>query len=159
MLAYRYIYLYSNSQKISVNDRMFINTAAGYLGDLRATKTLIRALHDPDFRIRTTAVDGLKYIPSSRAVEPVLAMFRDKHPEVRAAACMTITSFQTPYAIPVLRKHLYDEEKTLSSLILDEGKQKPLLVRDFAVIALEYLDTPEARAAVEEWRKKQGNAH
>jgi HEAT repeat protein len=112
----------------------------GQIGDAAAMPGLLKALRDPDREVHAAA-KGLGQIGST-AVPGLLEALRDPDWGVRLAAVGALGQIGDAAAVPGLLKALRDLNPS---------------VRTDAAQALGRIVTPEARAAVAEWRRVTGN--
>jgi HEAT repeat protein len=118
----------------------------GMLGDRRATRRLLAALHDPSPSVRASAAWALGRLDAPIAVEPLASAAQDDEDEaVRAAAVG---------ALGALIARLSPSDETPDALIdrLAQALHDPELpVRRAAVDALSALDMPYARLKLRTW--------
>jgi HEAT repeat protein len=118
------------------------------LGDARAVEPLIRALSDPDKDVRSRAADALAQLGDARAVEPLLHALSDPDRNVRSGTVAALGRLGDARAVERLTDLLSDT----SGDIFDLER-----VCDAAAIALQSIGTPEALAAVADWRARGGD--
>jgi HEAT repeat protein len=112
-----------------------------------ALEPLLAALRDDDARVRLLAALALNKLGDPRAVEPLIAALDDEDAEVRATATEVLGNFGGSRAVEPLIRRLSDAERPF---IPQE------CIGDYAARSLERIGTPEALAAVEAWRREQG---
>jgi HEAT repeat protein len=148
--------------------------ALGRLGDPRAVDPLIAALTDPDELVRSRVASALGQLADPRAVDPLINALADPHKHVRWSAADALGDLADPRALDPLIAALADPDEHVRSsaasalgqlgnaravqpliLLLSDNAETLFMNRvcDAAAEALERIATPEARAAVEEWRQ------
>lgn len=68
----------------------------GMLGDAEAVPTLIEALNDREWRVRTAAARALERLTDTRAVFPLCRLLDDPKAEVRCAAIQSLDTLGDP---------------------------------------------------------------
>jgi hypothetical protein len=116
--------------------------AFGELRDVRAVEYLINNLSDPDVTIRATATLSLGKIGHPNAVDDLLVPLSDSEVRVRTYGAIALGELNDIRALVPLLTALRDSSATVCAM---------------AAVGLERIGTPEALAAVEEWRRAQGN--
>ncbi len=119
--------------------------ALGTIGDERVAPALVPLLDDPEEFVRMAAIYALgrlRYVPALEALGRAIA---DPSVNIRWAAAVAVADVADPAAVPILAPALADT----SGPSWGDGR-----VCDVAAQALEALDTPEARAALEAWRSR-----
>jgi len=120
--------------------------ALGMLGDPRSVEHLIALLKDPETLIRITAIIALGKLGDRRATMPLMRALRDADIAMRWFSADALGKLQDPTAVNELVLLLQDQ----SNLSWEEKK-----VCEVAAEALENIGTPEACAAILNWRSKQ----
>jgi HEAT repeat protein len=151
--------------------------ALGQIGDVRAIDPLFAVLRDADVEVLHHAAEALGRI-GAPAVESLLTALRDKDESVRGAAAKSLGQTRDARAVEPLITALHDADakvrhhaagalgeigdaravEPLIALLSDTTKPWRFLSKricDAAATALEQIGTPEARAAVEAWRREQ----
>lgn len=118
----------------------------GLLGDPRAVPPLLDVVQDDEPGIAYLAIEALGRLKHETAVEPLLMVLKGADVGARWAACWALGQISDVRAIPVLIAALADKAKPA-------WDEKP--VGEMAAEALALFDTPEARAAVEQYRRVQ----
>lgn len=118
--------------------------ALGVIGDPRAAPSLAKALRDADTHVRVASVTALGLLSSERAEQALLEALHDENEYVRWMALQALTRTPKPAYTPILIEKLMDEGKPYweTSRICDLSEK-----------LLERIGTPEAVAALENWRK------
>ncbi len=150
----------------------------GKLGDVRAVDPLINTLKDEDKRVRRNAVKALGKLGDVRAVDPLINTLKDEDKHVRRNVAEALDKLRDVRAVEPLINALKDEDKwvrrdaafalgelgdvraitPLTQLLSDNARATSYSrdrVCDVAARALEKIGTPEALAAVAEWRKSR----
>lgn len=120
--------------------------ALGIIGDIIALPALGRALDDPDPFVRVAAVQALERLSFGGVVAPMMKALKDEDVNVRWLAAQALAHIATSEIVPDLLPHLSDQSKP-------QWEKKR--VCDFVAEALEYIGTPQALQAVNDWRNKQ----
>ncbi|MGD8286657.1 MAG: HEAT repeat domain-containing protein [Desulfobacterales bacterium] len=145
--------------------------ALGKTGDPDAVPPLIRALKDEDKDVRWKAAQALGEIgPDAKAAVPALIeALQDENPEVRmfVAVSLGILGPDAKAAVPDLVEMLEDKDKTAQAVEEIGTNGKSFLGKLFEIFtdqddwirsavewALEEMNTPEARKALEEYKQK-----
>lgn len=159
--------------------RFAITSALRQIGHPATMPGLLEALRDPDSRVRGVAAEALEQIGAA-AVPGLLVALRDRAWDVRQAAARTLGQIGDAAAVPGLREALHDQNLDVRSEAvralgqIGTAAAVPSLIEqlsdmtkpyfsayricDLAAEALERIATPEALAAVAEWRcREQGN--
>jgi len=144
--------------------------ALGVIGDLRAVEPLIAALKDTDEEVRGSAAWALGKIRDARAVEPLIAALEDGDEYVVTFVAWALANIGDTRAIEPLIAALKDADAGAINItenmlnndedsryvnFLDSIRERYRMIRDAAQHALESIGTPEALAALEDWRKRQ----
>jgi hypothetical protein len=145
------------------------------IADPRAVEPLITALTtDPDDFVRLRVAGALRRITDPRVVEPLIAALgSDPDPIVRRSAAIALKETQDSRAVEPLMSALRSDPdalvrlraaealgdiadpRTVETLITTLHSDSYAFVRRRAADALARIDTPEARAALDEWRKQR----
>jgi HEAT repeat protein len=152
-------------------DVRFVASGLGRLDDVRAVELLIDALRDDNAEVRGFAAGALGECGDARAVEPLINALHDDSEWVRGIAASALGECGDARAVVPLLNTLCDYDKTVRfcaadalGRLGDARAVEPLIaalrgdderVWD-AASALEKIGTPEALAAVQAWRKEQG---
>lgn len=81
------------------------------LADSRDLQDVLEMSQNPDWSVRSSAVDAMKKIPSSETEEALARLLTgDPHRIVRANAARALGRLRGPRAVPFLQKALSDEE-------------------------------------------------
>lgn len=111
---------------------------------------LIKLTNHIEYEVRRAAVLTLNTVQlSDMVVETLIHTLQDKHPDVCYAAVSVLVKKKAVQAVPLLIPLLAKRDNPMWT-----SKR----YCDFAADALTGLDTPEALAAVEKWRREQGQA-
>ncbi|MCB9451340.1 MAG: HEAT repeat domain-containing protein [Anaerolineaceae bacterium] len=119
-------------------------SALGKLGDVRAFEPLIDALADGDDGVRRSAASALGKLGDVRAFEPLIDALADGDDGVRRSAASALGELGDVRAVPALIERLDDT-----------AGQVPFRVCNEAASALKRIGTPEAMAAVREWKRRE----
>ena len=122
--------------------------AAEALGDLRQSPA-IRALgdtfkNDSDSFVRLAALKSIHRISPNLAREYLLHALNDDFIHLRWYATKTLSPLFDARDVPTLARLLSDDEKPA---------WEEQSIRDFAILALRRIDTPESKAAIEQGRQ------
>lgn len=136
------------------NDRAWnVRYAAVY--SLRQLKTkscrsvLIKALDDRHAKVRACAAEGVGELKLIEAVPRLMSQLADRNPEVRGAALYALDRIGDTHSVNSITALLDDDETVLSGL---------LSISYMAETALKHIGTPEAIAALENWRRTHGES-
>jgi HEAT repeat protein len=102
----------------------------GISKDRSAAAALLDALHGEFFTVRSRAAIALGRMGETKAIEPLLALLKDREDEVRIAACLALGFFKDPST--------FDE---ITTVLLDDPK---IEVRQAAAMALGNTQHPKA---------------
>ena len=131
---------------------MYATRALGGIGkgSTNAVPTLIQALQDPDPAVRRAAVFALGKVGKG-AVPTLIQALQNPDPEVRFSTARILGSIgkNAVDAVPALIQLLQEHDPE------DRGVVNSWTIPRVAAEALEKIDTPEARKAVEEHEKLQ----
>lgn len=122
------------------NVRQAAADTLGQMKDVTAIPDLLTALRDKKERVRQSAARALGTIGHATAVNGLLGALHDADYQVREAAAKALGEIKQSAAVPGLQSALDDPDKW---------------VRAAAHRALKQIATPEALAAVEQWRRSQ----
>ncbi len=117
--------------------------ALGTIGDQRVAPALLPLLDDPEEFVRMAAIYALGRLRYAPALEALGRAITDPSVNIRWAAAVAVADVGDPAAVSILAPALADA----SGPSWGDGR-----VCDVAARALEALDTPEAREALEAWR-------
>ncbi len=104
--------------------------------DTRATPALIKALHDPDFRVRLAAAQGLGLQANPEAAKACAEALRDPNVEVRQHAASALTVLPTDGLWDKLIEALHDPDKDVRRYIIEAISGLPANVAVPALIEL-----------------------
>ena len=152
--------------------RIKVIEALGKLEAKEATPVLIGATKDTDKNVRLCAIDTLTKTGAKEVLTPVLiAALKDKEPDIRVKSIEALGAMgaDAKTAVPILTRMLKDKDAdivrsaicTLGKIGKDAKSAVPVLIQiaskgeTNAYDALESIGTPEAKAAVESYRRKQ----
>ncbi|MEP7294158.1 MAG: HEAT repeat domain-containing protein [Chloroflexota bacterium] len=108
---------------------------------------LLQALQDPDQRLRQEVIRPLGEFRDSAAVPELVRALRESNDSyIRGQIIFALGRIGNPTVIPILLDYLEDKTLWFSDRHVDDVTAQ-VLRHDFG--------TPEALAAVEEWRRKQ----
>ena len=79
--------------------------------DKSATTALLDALHGEYFTVRARSAIALARMGETRAIEPLLALLKDREDEVRIAACLALGLFKDPSTFDEITTVLLDDPK------------------------------------------------
>jgi len=119
--------------------------ALGTIGDQRVAPALVPLLDDAEEFVRMAAIYALGRLRYAPALEALGRAITDPSVNIRWAAAVAVADIGDPAAVSILAAALADT----SGPSWGDGR-----VCDVAARALEALDTPEARAALEAWRSR-----
>jgi HEAT repeat protein/class 3 adenylate cyclase len=118
----------------------------GLIGDIKAGKALVEALHDKMSNVRWAAAIALGKLACKSSTGPLINSLKsDPHASVREVAAVSLGLIGEPSAISHLIAALSDNE-------IGPGSNRR--VCDAAIEALERFEIGEAKAAVEQWRRR-----
>ncbi|MHB9133182.1 MAG: HEAT repeat domain-containing protein [Armatimonadota bacterium] len=104
-------------------------TAANQLGALQYPQAVDALAHailtDENDSVKASAIDALKEIESSRAVEPLIAALSDENPDVRAAAAGALETFDDPRSFAPLIRAMGDPDKHVRYIAADSLSEMP----------------------------------
>jgi hypothetical protein len=121
--------------------RRVVADLLGQTGDARAVWPLIYALADRDSDVRYTVARALGRIGDARALQPLIAVLSDPDPRVRRYACQALGELNDERAVQPLITMLKDTTRGVLERVCDAAAE-----------SLEQIGTPDALAAVREWR-------
>jgi HEAT repeat protein len=108
--------------------RMEAAVALGRSSDIRATRPLENALHDPHYAVRIAAIRSLTNVGDARAIPSILERLDDDEPFVRREARAAIDVFDVdiarPYFIHALRRSPSVEVRLASAERLASDRTK-----------------------------------
>lgn len=111
---------------------------------------LVKLTNNIEYEVRRAAILTLNTVAlSDTVVETLIRTLQDKHPDVCYAAVSVLVKKKAVQAVPLLIPLLAKRDSPMWT-----SKR----YCDFAADALTGLGTPEALAAVEKWRREQGQA-
>ena len=120
----------------------------GMLGDRRATRRLIDALHDKSSAVRASAGWALGRMDAPLAIEPLTILSADRDEVVRAAAIEALGK-------QAFRGFKQDEDITEAlAPIIAALEEREWSVRHAALEALEIVNSPQARRALDAYYEK-----
>lgn len=79
-----------SGKRLAYWPKVWAARALAYMGDLSARGSLVAALSDDHWRVRTTAVQTIGRIGIRDATGPLVAALDDDHPRVRSAAVLAL---------------------------------------------------------------------
>ncbi len=120
--------------------------ALGDLGDPTALPALAQAMNDPEPFVRLAVVEAVGKLEDDATVPTLVQALEDKDDHVRWAAVIALGRGASVAAVPALSQCLHDTDGPYW-----EDKR----ICDVAAEALEHIGTPEARAALAQWRSQQ----
>lgn len=123
--------------------------ALGEIGDSQAVPQLLDSLYDEESVVRWSVARSLGQIGDPAAVPALIATLRADY-WVRGAAAEALGKIGDSAAVPELIEHLSNTDEAW----IDEHTA----VCDVVAEALECIGTPEALAAVLDWRREQGDS-
>jgi HEAT repeat protein len=140
------------------------------LGDIRAVESLIDVLKDEKATVRIATAQALGRLGDARAVTPLIAALKDRNASVRRIAAWALGNLTDTSVVQLTFDALSDVDKWMHTRVADLRQisapaiaplSETLYDSDKAVSvsayhALERIGTPEALAAVEQWRREQG---
>ena len=105
-------------------------TMCARLKKIEATRTLITALGDPSWEVRTCAAISLGKLRAQDGVEPLMALHKAKDWRLRGAAVSGLGRIHSKKAIPLLITALRDKEPAVAASALEylrhiSGKKLP----------------------------------
>jgi HEAT repeat protein len=118
----------------------------GLLGDPRAVPALADVVRDDEPTIAYLAIEALGRLKHETAVEPLIAALKAEDTGIRWASAWALGQIGDLRAVPHLIAALVDKAKP-------GWDEKP--VAQMAAEALAHFDTPEAKAAGEQYQRDQ----
>ncbi|MBZ0282797.1 MAG: HEAT repeat domain-containing protein [Anaerolineae bacterium] len=144
--------------------------ALGWMGDKRAVQALMRLLTENDLSVRYTAAGALARLGDESAFDPLVEAMSSPDPDIRRKAADMLGELADPRGLDALVNALHDTDAKVrvsaaDALVWlkDERAVPPLIaaledldaeVRISVVGALSLIGTPEALAAVTEYRQR-----
>lgn len=122
--------------------------ALGQQKSSRSVGMLIDTLSDPEPAVRLAVVSALERIGGRQALDALIALVDDPDMHIRYAAISALGALQAVDAVPAFIRHL-DDKADPHPHIFDFKYPR---VCDIAVYYLKQFNTPEAMAALENWR-------
>ena len=119
--------------------------------DPRTINELINALQGRPDDIRIAAVRSLGEIGSKQAVKPLMRLLHDRDPVVAAAAADALGAIGDPAAVPALVEILREFKSDNSRHSQLHGFNRGVFMG--AIYALERINTPEARRAIQQYHR------
>lgn len=119
--------------------------------DPRSVEALIGALRGRPDDIRVAAVRSLGEIGDPTAVKPLTRLLDDNNPMIASAAADSLGAIAHDSAVPALVKVLRDYKSSGTHHEQIHGANRGLFMA--AIFALERINTPEARRAVQQYHR------
>ncbi len=139
-------YILPYLEDVNTNVREAAAEALGGLGGSPAVLALLKALNDKERFVRMAAIDALGKIGDRRAVPNIINALRDLDLDIRWFAAGALGKIKDASAVPALIERLRDTEMPQW-----EDKQR---ICDVVIASLELIGSPEAKNAVEQWRRE-----